>query len=244
MNARRKGPLLLQKRGVQNVVNHSVLVVKKKHDRSNDSINHKTISAGNFLKLPSFVSNLTVHCDEHQIKYEKYCPDHQLLLCKKCIAATHKTCKNLMSLDQLTKNTKPSIPTNIMKYIDCIKMTIQNIKQNRNGILTRVHNQIENIQKEISKFRSQLNKSLDNMEMELIKEIETVEKNTSGQLAILNKDLQEHENNVEEIKSGIERLEKYGTDFQIFLATNKIENLVHTEEEYIQSILKKKSLKI
>lgn len=216
---------------------------KKQHDRSNASINHKTIPADVYQNLHTFVTNLSVHCDKHKIKYEKYCPDHQLLLCKKCVASAHKTCKGLMSLDQVTKNINSSVAIeNMKKSIDCIQLKIENMRQNRNDNLTSVRKQIKDIQKQISNFRSRLNKTLDNMEKELINEMEKVEKKTASHLTILFKDLQEHENKIEEMKRGIEGLEKHGTDFQTFLAGNQIEIKMHQEEGYLQSLLNKKFL--
>lgn len=79
---------------------------KEGHDSSNISINHKIISVEEYQNFNSFVSNLTLQCDTHKKVYAKYCPAHQLLLCEKCINTTHKTCKDVMSLDEITKNTK------------------------------------------------------------------------------------------------------------------------------------------
>ncbi|CAC5386137.1 unnamed protein product [Mytilus coruscus] len=213
---------------------------KEEHDSSNASINHNTILEEEYIKLPIY-PKLTLHCEKHNKKYEKFCPDHHLLLCKKCIKTTHKTCKDVLSLEEVTHNTKSSGVVEHMKTsIDDIQLTLQKIKQSRNENLTSVRTQIKDIQKEISRFRSQLNKTLDKMEKELMEEMEKVEYKTKRHMAILFKDLQQHEHKIKEIKRGIEGLEKYGTDFKTFLAGNQSENVVHQEKKYMQSLLDQK----
>lgn len=213
---------------------------KERHDSSNIYINHKSISVEEYQNFNSFVSNSTLQCDTHEKVYAKYCPAHQHLLCEKCINTRHKTCKDVMSLDEVTKNTKSYVVIDNMKTsIENIQLTIQNMKQNRNDNLTRVRTQIKDIQKKISQFRSQLNGALDNMEIELLKELQQVEKTTNNEMEILYKDINKHENKIEYIKRGIKGLEKYGTDLQTFIVGNQMQNVMHQEEEYLQSLLDK-----
>ena len=55
------------------------------------------------LKMPS------LDCEQHancQIEY--FCVDHDELCCRDCLAKTHKSCANTMSLDSASKGAKQS----------------------------------------------------------------------------------------------------------------------------------------
>lgn len=46
-----------------------------------------------------------------------------------------------------------------------------------------------------------------------MEDLKTVQNKTESEMTILCKHMQEHEHKVEEMETGIEGLEKYGTDF-------------------------------
>lgn len=70
-----------------------------------------------------------------------------------------------------------------------------------------------------------------------MEDLKKVKNKTKRHITILFKDLQQHEQNIDEIKRGIEGLEKYGTDLQTFMAGNQLRNIVHKEREYLQSLI-------
>lgn len=64
-----------------------------------------------------------------------------------------------------------------------------------------------------------------------MEDFEKVKNKTKRHMTILFKDLQKHEQKIDEIKRGIEGLEKYGTDVQTFMAGNQVGNILHKERE-------------
>lgn len=90
-------------------------------------MNHKTIPAEEYIKLHTY-PKLTIHCEKYNEKYKNFCPNHQTLLCIKCMKTTHKSCKDVISLAVVTQHAKSDgILENMKTNIDDILQTLQNI---------------------------------------------------------------------------------------------------------------------
>ncbi|XP_071141820.1 uncharacterized protein [Mytilus edulis] len=88
---------------------------EKHHKRSRSSKDHYTISAQNYLGLPSFIKGTTNLCTVHDRKFELYCSFHASACCVLCVTDEHQTCQTLNPLSDILKEVKSSAAVTILK---------------------------------------------------------------------------------------------------------------------------------
>ncbi|CAC5388345.1 unnamed protein product [Mytilus coruscus] len=103
------------------------------HSLSKATRNHKTISIAGYHKLPSFIANIKLHCDEHDEKYQLFCKKHNVMLCRKCvISENHVECKVIFPIEDVIQNAKTSVAfTEIASSFQEMKENLKLILEDR-----------------------------------------------------------------------------------------------------------------
>ncbi|CAC5358047.1 unnamed protein product [Mytilus coruscus] len=78
------------------------------HSKSRLSKEHKTMSAENYQKLPTFMQEISSQCRDYKKKYELYCPFHACPCCVRCITDKHQKCQEMKPLSDILKQVKSS----------------------------------------------------------------------------------------------------------------------------------------
>ncbi|CAC5387288.1 unnamed protein product [Mytilus coruscus] len=99
------------------------------HSFSKGTRNHETISIENYLKLPSAISKIATYCNEHNLKYQNYCPQDDKICCSVCISECHNNCCGLKSLQEIIKKFKASAS------IDNIEQILKDMRSNYDNII-------------------------------------------------------------------------------------------------------------
>ncbi|XP_076105619.1 uncharacterized protein LOC143073747 [Mytilus galloprovincialis] len=115
---------------------------EKHHSISKASRKHGIIPIEDFQKIPTDISSIGHHCEEHEKKFQNYCSHHEKLCCPSCIATEHLSCLGLLDLDEIVKTSKTSVLIeNLEKSLQEIATNIKNVIINRKGNLAKFKEQ-------------------------------------------------------------------------------------------------------
>ncbi|CAG2190051.1 unnamed protein product [Mytilus edulis] len=115
---------------------------KTHHSFSKSSRHHDVISIENYRKLPTDISNIVHHCNEHEKKFHIYCPHHDQLCCLICISTSHKECTGMLSIDEMAKTSKSSgLLETLLKSLEDLKSNMDNILYDRQSNLLKIKEQ-------------------------------------------------------------------------------------------------------
>ena len=146
------------------------------HTFSNSSRNHDVISIENYHKLPSSISEITNHCEYHDMKYSLFCQHHDKPCCPDCISTHHKDCVGLLSIREIIKKNKTStLIDNIEQNLTVIKNNIDEIMKNRQKNLSEIRQQRQMFQDQIKQMRVKINSHLDTLEHNILQELDDTE---------------------------------------------------------------------
>ncbi|CAG2243764.1 EFP [Mytilus edulis] len=223
--------------GVLNAMRVCVLGCQKHHSFSKASRNHEVISIENYLKLPSAILKIATYCNEHNSKYQNFCPQHDKICCSVCISEYHTTCCGLKSLQEIVKTSKESAwLENIEANLKDMRYNYDNIKKDREQDLASVRNQRKHFHEEIKQIREQINSHLDLLEQQIIKELNAAEHKIKSAFETLISQITEKINTVETLQGNISSVKEYASDLQTFLGSKSLETEVEREKTYLKSL--------
>ncbi|XP_071121088.1 uncharacterized protein [Mytilus edulis] len=212
---------------------------KEHHSISKGSRNHDVVSITEYQKLPNDVLQLARSCDRHNEKYVLFCRKHDCPCCKKCVVDTHMECKELIDIDDITRNIKSSHAfAEIEQTLSEIAENIRRLRIDREDNLASIRKKSREIKKEVLENRASINLHLDKLQDAILKDLKTREEEESNKIRRLIKSLIDKENEITEHQKNIGNIKQYASELQTFLALKHIEKNVVAEEKYTQSMVK------
>ncbi|CAG2255420.1 unnamed protein product [Mytilus edulis] len=145
---------------------HSVVKVLSSHH-----VVDVSVTSGNTFKISK-------NCDDpDNVCFEFYCTDHDCLICRTCIANTHRTCGKIQPIDVASKGCRSSPKLeDITQDIAALLKSTKELVEDRQKNETRV-GQIKSIKlKQIAKFRQNINEHLNELESKLFSEMDIIDK--------------------------------------------------------------------
>ena len=145
------------------------LSCSKHHEVQNATRDHTTISFEDYNKLPPFILNVTLTCEEHKEKYQYYCRSHDCPVCRKCLFESHKKCEDTPDINNVSHNIKKSaifedkwrdleeIHQIFLTALKKIEENLCDLKEKRKEITTKV---IERTQRLMGQLKELENKTL------------------------------------------------------------------------------------
>ena len=129
-----------------------------------------TTSYSALLKKPSLV------CEEHtSCQVEYFCVDHDDLCCRDCLAKTHKSCVNTMSLDSASNGAKQSQRmSDCQEQLTSISQTYKSILKYREENVNGMKDDKERIKENVKKIKEKLIQKINQMEKELTNKLDTL----------------------------------------------------------------------
>ncbi|XP_071169812.1 uncharacterized protein [Mytilus edulis] len=213
------------------------------HSFSKATRNHEVISIENYLKLPSAILKIATYCNEHNLKYQNFCPQHDKICCSVCISEYHNNCCGLKSLQEITRTSKESAwLENIEENLKDMRYNYDNIKKDREKNLATVENRRKQFHEEIKQIREKINSHLDLLEQQIIEELNAVEQKVQSSFVTLISQITEKTKTIETLQSNISAVKEYASDLQIFLGSKSLEAEVEREKKYLESLFKDGSL--
>ncbi|CAG2204792.1 unnamed protein product [Mytilus edulis] len=216
---------------------------EKHHSFAKATRKHEIISIENYLKLQSSISKIATYCNEHNLKYQNYCPQDDQICCSVCISEYHKNCCGLKSLQEIVKTFKASaFLENIDQSLKDMMYNIDSIMNEREQNLTAIEKQRKLFHAEIKQIRQKVNTHLDSLEEQILMKLNAAETEIKSKLNTLMSQLKNKRKSVETLHTNISALKEYASDLQIFLGSKLLETEVDTENKYLQSLFQDDSL--
>ncbi|CAG2198768.1 unnamed protein product [Mytilus edulis] len=212
---------------------------KEHHGFSKGTRSHGIASIADYQKLPYNVLKLASSCDKHKEKYVMFCKNHDCPCCKKCIVESHIQCKELIDIEDITRNIKSSNAfADVEQTLSEIAENIKRLRIDRDDNLALIGKKSKEIEKEVLETRSRINLHLDKLQDAILKDLKTREEEESNKIRRLLKSMTDKEKEIAELQTNIANIKQYASELQTFLALKHIEKDVVAEEKYIQSMVK------
>lgn len=207
------------------------------HTLSKASRNHKIVPIDECHKLPSFITNIKLHCDEHGEKYQLFCIGHSEVLCRKCvISGRHRECTKISPVEDVIQNAKTSVAfTEISSSLQEMKENLIRILEDKQKNIFSISASKKIIESEISAIRKQLNHHLDEIQHHFIDELNKAVENSTKKIQSFIVSLKENQKVIDECIEDLETIKKHATDMQTFLGIEKLEAKLKKTENNFQS---------
>lgn len=130
-----------------------------------DKLNVVPLSERVADETAKFLSKWPTRCLNHEDVVTCYCMDHDTLLCDTCSISNHKSCGNVLSLQEASKGIRSSRECSSIE--NAIKKLIQDyekLHKEQSDILTNVLDQEKDFIKAVKDFRREINAALDRLE--------------------------------------------------------------------------------
>ena len=193
------------------------------------------------LKLKTSYSALlkksSLVCEQHKdCDVEYFCVDHDELCCRECLAKTHKSCVNTMSLDSASKGAKQSqLFSECQEHLTSISQTYKNILKYREKNVNGIKDDKEKIKENMKKLKEKLIQRINQVETELTNKLDIlVQENTKFQQDEISKVLEATEE-VELYLKEMLFIVEHGSDKQAFFLYRKIDKYLHQADNDLQT---------
>ncbi|XP_071123520.1 uncharacterized protein [Mytilus edulis] len=214
------------------------------HSLSKSSRNHKTVPIDTYHKLPSFIANINLNCDEHDEKYLLFCKKHNAMLCRKCvISENHAECKEICPVEDVIQNAKTSvafteIESSFQEMNENLKLILEEKQQN----VSSLSDWKQKLESEISAIRRQINQHLDNIQDHFIAELNKAVEKSTQQIQTFIASLKKTQREIDDCIEDVESIKNHATDMQTSIATKLLETKLNKTENDMQSWINDGSL--
>lgn len=147
----------------------------KQHHLQKATKDHSTISYDDYCKLPPFILNIQIICEEHKEKYQYYCKSHDTPLCKKCVFKSHKKCDDTPEIDDVIHSIKSSA---------IFEDVWVNLKETHQTVVKAIKSREDNLN-HLQRKKEDLSKQVKEKTQRLIDQIKKTENNILSELDII-----------------------------------------------------------
>jgi DNA-binding beta-propeller fold protein YncE len=199
--------------------------------------NHHVVDLKLKTSYSALLKKSSLFCEQHKdCDVEYFCVDHDELCCRDCLAKTHKSCVNTMSLDSASKGAKQSqLFSECQEHLTSISQTYKNILKYREENVNGIKDDKEKIKENMKKLKEKLIQRINQIEKELTNKLEIlVQENTKFQLDEISKVLEVTEEVELYLKEMLFIIE-HGSEKQAFLLCRIIDKYLHQADKDLQT---------
>ncbi|CAG2212672.1 unnamed protein product [Mytilus edulis] len=223
---------------------------QKHHGRSKMSKHHQVMSIHDYQNLPEFILNIKNNCEDHDLKYELFCPFHASACCMKCIKDKHDNCKGLVPLGDVVGNIKSSA------FVSQVETDLVNLLENLKTIKIFFSENLSALEKQkleaisrVHTMRQSINDHLDKLEESLLNDIKSKCTTLQETIENLKSEIDSKTNQVEEKQGDFCKMVEFSTDLQTYFGLHEVEKIIKQGEKHIQNLksadnLREKKLKV
>ncbi|CAC5400527.1 unnamed protein product [Mytilus coruscus] len=205
------------------------------------SRNHNVISIEDHNALQGIISNLSEvqRCDQHDKRFEYFCPLHDEVVCIKCIQTKHSECTGWLPISEAADGVKASVAKETIKQDleDMIRNIEELIDSHKKEQLSN-QNVCKSLKDEASKVAQSIIQKVKDLEAELYKTIDVQHHDISGNVGNRAIQLQDQLQKIKELRDRLNSIEGYASDTQIFLGIRKISKELGDSIEETKSVTK------
>jgi hypothetical protein len=199
--------------------------------------NHHVVDLKLKTSYASLLTRSSLVCEQHKdCDVEYFCVDHDELFCRECLAKTHKSCVNTMSLNWASKGAKQSqLFSDCQDQLTRIRQTYKKILKYREDNANGIKDGQQRIKENMKKIKEKLIQRINQVERELNNKLDIlVQENTTFE-----------EDEIAKVLEATEEVELYfkemlfivenGSDKQAFLLRRKIDKYLHQADNELQT---------
>jgi hypothetical protein len=199
--------------------------------------NHHVVDLKLKTSYLALLKKSSLVCEQHKdCQVEYLCVDHDELCCWDCLAKTHKSCVNTMSLDSASKGAKHSqLLSDCQEQLTSISQTYKSILKYREENVSGIKDDKRRIKENMKKIKEKLIQRINQVEKELTNKLDLlVHENTKFQQNEISKVLEVTEE-VELYLKEMLLIVEHGSEKQAFLLCRKIDKYIHQADNELQT---------
>ncbi|XP_071161846.1 tripartite motif-containing protein 2-like [Mytilus edulis] len=209
----------------------------KTHSKSHLSKHHKTMSAEDYQKLPTFMKEISSQCRDHKKKYELYCSFHACPCCVQCVTDKHTKCQDMKPLSDILQQVKSSAS------VQLFEKDLKNVKENLDTAIKYMKTRTSTIKdqktkavKEIKYMRKSINDYLDKLEQDLLDDLESKHSKLKSNMATLLQQMEQQASQIDLMQSQFTKMTQYATELQMYIGLREIEKTTSETAKYIERL--------
>ncbi|CAG2230096.1 TRIM9_67 [Mytilus edulis] len=210
---------------------------EKPHSKSHLSKNHKTMSADDYQKLPTFMQEISSQCQDHKKKFELYCSFHACPCCVQCVTDKHNMCQEMKPLSDILQQVKSS--ASVQLFEKDLKDVKENIDTAIKYLQTRITTSNTQNTKAIEKIRY-MRKSIDDylnkLEQDLLNDLESKYSKLKSNMASLMQQMEQRASQINQMQSQFSETTQYTTELQRFIGLREVEKITSQTTRYIEDL--------
>ncbi|XP_071162704.1 uncharacterized protein [Mytilus edulis] len=182
---------------------------------------------------------LKKYCNDHQgMPLEFFCSDHDCLLCRSCMANTHRTCGKILPLDVAAKGIKSSVMyDDIYKDISALRKSTKELVEDREKNKKHIGRTKESTLQKVKKFRSDINKHLDKLEKKVASGVSFLESELEKKASTDLSEAETRDKNIEDIWEQVNFLSKHGSESQMLILLNEVRPEIIKQSTNLQEMI-------
>ncbi|XP_071160536.1 tripartite motif-containing protein 2-like [Mytilus edulis] len=210
---------------------------EKPHSKSHLSKNHKTMSADDYQKLPTFIQEISSQCQDHKKKFELYCSFHACPCCVQCVTDKHKMCQEMKPLSDILQSVKSSASVQLFeKDLKIVKENIDTAIKYLQTRITTTDNQKTKAIEKIRYMRKSIDDYLNKLEQDLLNDLESKHLKLRFNMATLVQQIEQRASQINQIQSQFSETTRYTTELQRFIGLREIEKITSQTTKYIEDL--------
>ncbi|XP_071162050.1 uncharacterized protein [Mytilus edulis] len=210
---------------------------EKPHRKSHLSKNHKTMSADDYQKLPTFMQEVSSHCHDHKKKFELYCSFHACPCCVQCVTDKHKMCQEMKPLSDILQQVKSSASVQLFeKDLKDVKENIDTAIKYLQTRITTSNTQNTKVIEKIRYMRKSIDDYLNKLEQDLLNDLESKYSKLKSNMASLMQQMEQRASQINQMQSQFSETTQYTTELQRFIGLREIEKITSQTTKYIDDL--------
>ncbi|XP_071161848.1 uncharacterized protein [Mytilus edulis] len=210
---------------------------EKPHSKSRLSKNHKTMSAKDYQKLPTFMQEISSQCRDHKKKFELYCSFHVCPCCVQCVTDKHQKCQEMKPLSAILQQVKSSASAQFFeKDLNDVKENLDTAIKYMKTRTSTINDQKTKAVKEIRYMRKSINDYLDKLEQDLLDDLESKHSKLKSNMATLLQQMEQRASQINQMQSQFTKMTQYATELQMYIGLREIEKTTAQAAKYIEDL--------
>ncbi|CAG2231258.1 unnamed protein product [Mytilus edulis] len=209
----------------------------KTHSKSQLSKHHKTMSAEDYQKLPTFMQEISSQCRDHKKKYELYCSFHACPCCIQCVTDKHTKCQDMQPLSDILQQVKSSAS------VQLFEKDLKNVKENLDTAIKYMKTRISTINtqktkavEEIQYMRKSINDYLNKLEQDILNDLESKHSKLKLNMTSLLQQMEQQTSKIDQMQSQFTKMTQYASELQMYIGLREIEKTTAQEAKYIEDL--------
>ncbi|VDI72070.1 Hypothetical predicted protein [Mytilus galloprovincialis] len=210
---------------------------EKPHSTSRLSKNHKTMSADDYQKLPTFMQEISSQCRDHKKMFELYCSFHACPCCVQCVTDKHKKCQDMKPLSDIIQQVKSSAS------VQLFEKDLMNVRENLDTAIKYLKTRVSTINtqktkavEEIQYMRKSISDYCNKLEQSILNDLESKHSKLKSNMASLVQQMEQRASQIDLMQSQFTKMTQHATELQMYIGLREIEKITSETAKYIQDL--------